>query len=490
MQISMAEISKSGVEVDKFLVYGVTEKYLKILNRCLFELYEKDLLPSPFLYDDEILLRVIYEEVKAIVDGLVTREGSISFSADSLKLALKATPQLSREEVNIINLIIQVLDAHSKLMSLSHIAKKVTNARREVIKFPIKYRMVGYIKTSSVIPITDEIFSEVLARKQGYKYFRFRLGEYIVRETCIRLNIPDDVVDDYKRDNKSLFLVNGSFDDDCDYILDILNNRIVSKGDYASLLVEKMEEYYESLSQFSNISANFADNIFAVAYSKMNEYAQSLRALGFETFFVNSTLVYFGIKEDNYNGEFDEFLVTFDDFSSEDLSHVGYICYDSHNDLILDVSNRLRGMCGEFIPASVAKKLGYTALCTPVSLTHRGRTGLYYPLGFLKTDKGYDVIEKLGVSSRVSFDSLDSFLSSVDADYIDELVERIKADEVSFSNKSLVADAIIKLLYVDCGEHNGSLNLCDFEHSSLSKEEFSAFTDSVNAELEYLSLYK
>jgi hypothetical protein len=162
---------------------------------------------------------------------------------------------------------------------------------------------------------------------------------------------------DYRYKNKSLFIKGLTFNEELDYVQDLLEGTINADGDFGNLLRTKFLEYYAKTFNTEITSMGyitFAQTVYSHCFDMKEEQIDlfNFHRKGYRPFAVNNTGIYYLIKNNKQVEDKEVFC--------------GNYALDWGTDKNLGVAERLSGMCGEYVSTEYLAEKGIEYDIVPV----------------------------------------------------------------------------------------------------------------------------
>lgn len=365
MRVIANKINEEPVHIDLWKLEKVYKKYMGKRNRAIFELYQLGVLDNPVYMDFKMVKRFLIEEFKPAMKYLVSGvDGMLMLERRQFKLA----SEIYKEDEDFNNFALALNDYYESQYILDELQK---------IRSKIKSRMTGCdilprvaVSTSAVttrckIDFCNKGVQECVTLPDDTELYYVDLSDSIMRGIAKVVGIPDGEFESSRSKNKSLFIGDITYNQELAYIDLLLTGQTVLNGKFGDVLKSKIIEYY-------NVNFNDTDN--NIGYEKFDEVVYrscfDLREEQISTvisddmirpFIADNFGIYYEVPSTNptkSDGLYD---------MDTDVVYGNY-CINNETGVEFPETERLLGLCGEFISESFKRKNNLTFKTLPIQI--------------------------------------------------------------------------------------------------------------------------
>ena len=365
MRVIANQINEKPIHIDLWKLERTYKKYLGKRNRAIFELYQLGVLDNPVYMDFKMVKRFLIEEFKPVMKYLVSGvDGMLMLERRQFKLA----SEIYKEDEDFNAFALALNDYYESQYIIEELQK---------IRSKIKSRMTGCdipprvaVSTSAVttrckIDFCNSGVQECVTLSDGMELKYIDLTDSIMRGIAKVVEISDEEFEQSRSENKSLFIDGITYNQELNYIDLLLTGQTVLNGRFGERLKKKIIEYY-------NVNFNDTDN--NIGYEKFDEVVYRScfdlreKQIGtienstiFRPFIADNFGIYFEIPSTNSNKA--EGLYDMD----TDVVYGNY-CVNAETGIEFSETERLLGLCGEFVSEDYKKKNNLVCRTLPIQI--------------------------------------------------------------------------------------------------------------------------
>lgn len=364
MRVLANKINAGSIHIDLWRLNRTYKKYLNKRNRAIFELYQLGVLDSPVYINMRMIKRYLVEEFKPVMKYLVSGvDGKFLLERRQFKLA----SEIYTDDETFNDIAKALNDYYESQYILEELSK---------VRSKIKLRMTGCdisprvaVSTSAVsircrIDFCNKGVQECITLPEGKELEYLDFSDLILTGIAKFIGISDEIIEEYKKNNKSLFVGNITYEEERKYIDILLTGQVVLDGDFGDKLKSKIIDYY--CVNFNDTDNNigyekFEEVVYRSCFDAREEFIQEKVAEDFTPFIMNDFGVYYLVDSDKKEGNEDVYNM------DTDVVYGNY-CMNNTTGLQFSEIERLKGVCGEYISEKEAQKKGYKFTTLPIEI--------------------------------------------------------------------------------------------------------------------------
>lgn len=285
------KISKSHIEM-------VMSKYTILYCESVHFLFELGYTDSPYRVNEcnirEILADEFSDELKLLFSPV---EACYKYELNSLRYAMLATKNTDFKEV--LKWYYQYIDSRDKLIACHNL---LVNTR---------FTKLGLGDVSVMTTVTERVenrskqvvFPELLLEEGYEKIEKVCTGGCVLHSLLKAIGISDDIFEEHKLRNKSIFIQGVSFEQECTLASSIMCGLLPLKTEYGSMLLDKIIKYYQTFNENRGLldQLDFEDKIFIDALPSRVEILDKVRQRVYknngEELYIDNDFVYYQYNE-------------------------------------------------------------------------------------------------------------------------------------------------------------------------------------------------
>ena len=404
---SLSKINNNDIKISRHKLVHDNLKYVNLYSRRCYELYDLGYISTPSLFIEEDFLGALYEEfpneIKLLTAG-INKKIIKEYDFFNYVIAISDNQDFNEllEKYRDILYCVNAFDTFTNLITKAHIRKKfdftIVHSRLS--------NTVGCIRNVNVIPLDSDCIRNLIYIEDGYKVVSFNLGDIWLKGLADVIGIPEEEFNLCREENKSLFSDKLTFEDDCKYVKYLISGDVITRNKNTDILFKYLNNFYLTNYMhttpitvvFKNIEQELSDKM---DYYKNNSDVELL------DFYVTNFDIYFKtpLQESDFifNNE-----AGFEVGSLKNNGKIpnGIFVFDTFNEMMLDSSNTLEGVSGEFIGEQHVNTSLYDVVGLPVEIkffTKRGTplVKTYYPIFNLRAKGATTIYPYFGFKSEL-----------------------------------------------------------------------------------------
>lgn len=420
MRVIVSKIEKNPIVVVREKLDKVMKEEVGKKNRALFKLYTLGVLTNPVYFSERSVSKYLLQEFPDAIKYYANpTNGGLEYTPDRIALSLLMVED--DEYKDFANTLKDYLDSQLIINQLNNIYKKFVKKSLTSIEFAQR-PSVSKTRVSMRCGVNfgDEVIRQVCDFGEDKTMYEYDMSKFVMYSIAKYLGISEHEYLQRASENKSFFIENITFRQECKFINLILKGSYECKGKWGELLTKKYREYYFDNYTDENTKIgfdSFEDSVYKSCFDEREELLSTFfpyEKRGWLPIYATNTAIYYVAKDTtpkssklhSINGKIE----------------VGYYVYDCGNNCLLDEVNLLEGVTGEYIGADLVRKNKLKAYGKPIKLYFAGKEKEYYELSQVRK-----IVEEDGEEFEIE---LEPFVGNrTQFEYIDEedLFKKFKA---------------------------------------------------------------
>lgn len=443
MRLSVQEVNKSGVVLDKLKMQELTEKYIIQYNNNCYLLWSLGYLTSPFYYDECDFMHALPINILELFKDKLS--GGVNLTVSMFDYILKRSRvsekyNIDEEYTSILRIARDIVEAETALKDYESLSKSVRIPKRsDTFSIKVYLSVSTSVYNSGKAPIDSQYVQDLIKIEDNEEIYKLRFADGVVMNLCKKINYPMTKFYEHVSTNKSIFLGSGfTFDDDIKY-LDLIQCGIIEgESNAGKKLYSTIFDYYSSYHDTVTTNTrcvkfehqNFVDSVDdCIDYVRYKK--EKAKENGYLLKYVNSSYIIYSRQRTSSEGK------------PKKSMFIGSFIYDNVTGERLNVVNQLRGISGEFISYDNIYSKEYLGYGLSIKMLDKyGIERDYYPILCSSKYDGSDVSPSV---SKIEFRDPEVECKRLEISEMGDISHEV-ADSIDVSYNGRKLDKLIGIL--------------------------------------------